>query len=128
AEGVERQVVEEELGAVFEQQRHAVSVTIAGATVVAAQPLDLRTHLRVRVLDTVGMIGAVRRRRRTEEGVLGRGVRGRGESLVDGLHGPADSSAKGEPGRSWSTRPDSGPVSSAQRVASATRTASAMRT
>src|SRR5207249_5163951 len=60
AEGVERQVVEEELGAVFEQQRHAVSVTIAGATVVAAQPLDLRTHLRVRVLDPVGMIGAVR--------------------------------------------------------------------
>src|SRR5439155_22969067 len=75
------------------------SVTTPGATVVAPQPPDLRTHLRVRVLDPVGMIRAVRRRRRTGKGVLGRGVRGRGESLVDGLHGPADSSAKGEPGR-----------------------------
>ena len=86
AKRVEREVVEEELRPVFQQQGDAVAVTEARGLVGGAQTLDLGARLTVRVLDALGMVRPVRRGRRTEERGIRRGDRGRGECLIDRFH------------------------------------------
>jgi hypothetical protein len=83
AEGVEREIVEEELGPVLEEEPHAMPVAVARRGVAVAQGEGLGPHLRVRVLHAVRMIGAARRRRCAEEGVIGRRRRRRHECLED---------------------------------------------
>ena len=88
AERVQRQVVEEELGAILEQQRHPVAVAVAGRGVPLAQPQALRLRPRVAVLHAGRVIGPARSGRRREEGVVGRGPRRRREGLEDRAHQP----------------------------------------
>ena len=76
AERVERQVVEEELGAVLEQQGHAMAVAVAGRWRRRSYSASTRAaRLAVRELDAVGMIGPARGRRRAQEDVVGRRLR-----------------------------------------------------
>jgi hypothetical protein len=85
AEGVEGQIVEEELRPVLEEQRDAVAVAVAGRGVDLTERQYGIARLSVRELDAVGMVGAAGGRRRAEKDVVGRGRGRRRERLENCL-------------------------------------------
>jgi hypothetical protein len=87
AERVQREVVEEELRAVLEQERDPVAVTEPGVPVGGAEALDLGARGSVRELHPLGVIGAAGCRRRAQECVIACHRRGGAERLVHAGHG-----------------------------------------
>ena len=67
AEGVEGEEVEEELGAILEEESHPMAVTIAGRPIYLSQPQTGLVRLLVGELDSVGMVIASGSRRCAEE-------------------------------------------------------------
>jgi hypothetical protein len=72
AEAVERQVVEEELRPVVEEQADPMSVAIAGVGVAGLALEHALSRLRVRQLDAVRMIGAPLGGRHAQERIVRR--------------------------------------------------------
>jgi hypothetical protein len=86
AEGVERQIVKEELRAVLEQQRHAMAVAIAGGSVHVTELQRLGHRPPVAELDALGVIGAAGRGGHRQERVIRRCLGSRREKLEDRAH------------------------------------------
>ena len=86
AEPVQREIVEEELRPVLQQQRDAVAVAVAGSAVTRAEAPHLGQRLPVRELDAARMVGAAGRGRRAQKRVVGRGVGRRHERVEHGVH------------------------------------------
>ena len=59
ADAVQRQLVQDVLGAILEQRRHAMAQAIARAGVGCRQLLDARARLRVRHLEARGQVAAL---------------------------------------------------------------------
>src|SRR5262249_12693733 len=124
AERIEREVVEEELRTVLEEQRHAMAVAIAGPRVRVLELQNGVARSTVGEFDAVGMVGAAGRRGRAEEHVVGRRARGRHEGVEDGRgHGAQEYRATAEVSRSRrpSTAGASGYIRSLSRSAWAHR-------
>jgi hypothetical protein len=88
AQRVQRQVVEEELGTVLEEEPDPVPVAVPRRRVALAERQHRVARPGVRDLDAVGMPGAPGRGRRAEERVVGRLARRGHERVEDGTrHG-----------------------------------------
>jgi hypothetical protein len=88
AQGIERQIVDEHLRPVLEEQRHPMAEPIARGGVGIAQAQHFRPHLGVAELDPVGVVGAAGGGRRAEKGMVGRVGRGAHERVEGRVHGP----------------------------------------
>ena len=75
AEAVQGEVMEEELRAVLEEERHAMAVTIATGPVAGLELQDTVAGLAVGELEAVRVVGAARSRRDAEEGLVRSGRR-----------------------------------------------------
>ena len=74
--------MEEELGPVLEQERHAMAVTVSGGGISLPQPERRVARLAVRELHAVRVIGAPGGGRGAEEDVVGHGL-GRGHERLE---------------------------------------------
>ena len=64
AKRIERQPVQEEHRAIFQQQRDARAMSVSRSRVFRAQPVDLGLKRAVREIEAIGCIGQSRRRGR----------------------------------------------------------------